>query len=147
LEPGVYWLEIDYDTLTPELQAIISPTATLTLKVTVPVSGEIVFEVFNIPPTPTPEGTLGPIELTATAHAQRVTPGEITLSPGEIFSPTPSPEPGGTITVTMPDTGIFDEIGDGGNNLEGTGGLTVLAIAAAGLVAVVFIARKLRSSN
>ncbi|HEX3050566.1 MAG TPA: hypothetical protein VHP83_07930 [Aggregatilineaceae bacterium] len=41
----------------------------------------------------------------------------------------------------MADTGGFD-----GMNLDGSSGLTVLAIAAAGLVAVVFIARKLRTA-
>ena len=56
---------------------------------------------------------------------------------------TPTSELEGTLaTQAMPETGFFSDINEGG----GTSGLTVLAIAGAGLIAVVFIARKLRTS-
>jgi hypothetical protein len=71
-----------------------------------------------------------------------------TGTPGQIVTLTPTPEVEGTIVpgATMPGTGIFSDIGDKGGDMSGTSGLTVLAIAAAGLIAVVFIARKLRTS-
>ena len=149
MDPGIYWLEIDYDTLTPELQALIPSTSMLVFKISVPTGGEFTIEVVDLTPTPTPivdPDVIGPIQMTETAFA---------ILNATISSPAPTLEPGtsGIVTLTptdepeMPDTGIFDEIGDGNSDLNGTGGLTVLAIAAAGLIAVVFIARKLRSSN
>jgi hypothetical protein len=47
----------------------------------------------------------------------------------------------------MPGSGIFSDAGDSIDDAtDNSNGLTVLAIAAVGLVAVVFIARKLRTS-
>jgi hypothetical protein len=77
--------------------------------------------------------------MTATEVARRTNvPGIVTL--------TATSEVTGTIeaAATMPGTGFFSDIGGGGS---GTGGLTVLAIAAAGLIAVLFIARRLRTST
>ena len=41
MEPGVYWLEIDYDTLSPELQALIPRTTMLVFKISVPTGGAV----------------------------------------------------------------------------------------------------------
>jgi hypothetical protein len=141
LEPGVYWLELDYNTLPPDLQALVPPGAPLVIKVTVPTQGEINFEIGGAGPTavPTSPPGLSPIDMTATEVARRTgVPGIVTL--------TATSEVTGTITAvaTMPTTGFFSDIGGGGS---GTGGLTVLAIAAAGLIAVLFIARRLRTST
>jgi hypothetical protein len=141
LEPGVYWLELDYDTLPPDLKALVPPGAPLVIKVTVPTQGEVNFEVGGAGPTavPTSPPGLSPIDMTATEVARRTgVPGIVTL--------TATSEVTGTIAAaaTMPGTGFFSDIGGGGS---GTGGLTVLAIAAAGLIAVLFIARRLRTST
>lgn len=149
LEPGVYWLELDYDTLPPELQALVPEGQPLVIRVSVPTQGEITFEISPEMRTPTPTvptSTAGPnpIDMTATAFAlqTRTPPGVVTV--------TSTLEPGaGEDTATpaaLPTTGFFGDIGDGAGSISGTNGLTVLAIAAAGLVAVVFIARKLRTS-
>lgn len=133
LEPGIYWLELDYDSLPDDLKALVpDPTVErVYIMVTVPVSGEITFTI-GVLPTPTPG--LAPFDLTATAFAaQNITPTEGT--PGVTPTDTPTPE--------MPQSGLFSSDGGG---LDSAGGLTVLAIAAIGLVAVVFIARKLRAS-
>lgn len=141
LEPGVYWVELDYDSLPPELKALVQPGQPLVIKVIVPIQGEFIFEVgAELPPTPVPTGvgSPSPFELMATAFGARTgTP------PVDIVTLTPSVEPG---TPAMPETGFFSDMGDKGDDIDGTSGLTVLAIAAAGLVAVVFIARKLRNS-
>jgi hypothetical protein len=141
LEPGVYWLELDYNTLPPDLKALVPPGSPLVIKVTVPAQGEVNFEVGGAPPTqpPTSPPGLSSIDQTATEVARRTSaPGIVTL--------TATLEVTGTITpgATMPGTGFFEDIGGGGS---GTGGLTVLAIAAAGLIAVLFIARRLRTSS
>ena len=140
LEPGVYWLELDYNTLPPDLKALVPAGSPLVIKVTVPVQGEINFEVGGALPTPVPTSPpgLSSIDQTATEVARRTSvPAIVTL--------TATLEVTGTITpaATMPGTGFFEDIGSGGS---GTGGLTVLAIAAAGLIAVLFIARRLRTS-
>jgi hypothetical protein len=140
LEPGVYWLELDYDSLPPDLKVLVPAGAPLVIKVTVPVQGEVNFEVGGAGPTPVPTSPpgLSAIDMTATEVARRTgAPVLVTL--------TATSEVTGTITpgATMPGTGFFSDIGSGGS---GTGGLTVLGIAAAGLVAVLFIARRLRTS-
>jgi hypothetical protein len=141
LEPGVYWLELDYNTLPPDLKALVPPGAPLVIKVTVPTPGEVNFEVGGAVPTavPTSPPGLSPIDMTATEVARRTgVPGIVTL--------TATSEVTGTIeaAATMPGTGFFSDIGGGGS---GTSGLTVLVIAAAGLIAVLFIARRLRTST
>ena len=139
LEPGIYWLELDYASLPPDLQALVSPDAPVFVRVDVPVTGEFTFTVSG--PTPTPPGP-DPIELTETARAMLTQ-----ASPGGIETLTPSPEVVGTLSPeALPTTGFFSDIGDKAGDLGGSSGLAVLAIAAMGLVAVVFIARKLRTS-
>lgn len=154
LEPGIYWLELDYDTLPPELKALVAPGQPLVIMVNVPVEGEITFQIgveptpTPIPPTETPVPTgLSPFDQTATARAEQIgtgTPQTVTV--------TTTPEAGVTVVTVsatpeaLPTTGFFSDLGDKAGGIEGTGGLTVLAIAAAGLVAVVVIARKLRTS-
>jgi hypothetical protein len=136
LEPGDYWLEIDYDSLPPDLQALVpAPTeGPVLLLVSVPTEGEVTFIVFPGPsPTPSPVTPgLSPEDMTGTAEALTTTPGEVVI----VLTITPSPE--------MPESGLFSSDEDG--NIDSASGLTILAIAAAGLVAVVFIARKLRTS-
>ncbi len=136
LEPGIYWLELDYDSLPDNLKALVpDPTVErVYIMVDVPVSGEVTFTI-GAPPTATPG--LAPFDLTATAFATlNITP---TLGTPTRVSPT------ATVTPEMPQSGLFSSDGDGG--LDSTNGLTVLAIAAIGLVAVVFIARKMRAST
>ncbi len=150
LEPGTYWLELEYDSLPPEMQAIVPAGEPLVLQVTVPESGEVPelnFEIGGPTPTsvpPTPTGP-SPIEQTATARAEFAAQ-TLTAAPVDILSPVPTEEVTGTLTE-LARTGLFADMTDEDGPLSGTGGLTVLAIAAAGLVAVVFIARKLRTSS
>ncbi|MBN1202915.1 MAG: PPC domain-containing protein [Anaerolineae bacterium] len=149
LEPGTYWLEADYDSLPAELQAQIPPTERVVIKIEVPTTGDVIFTI-SAAPTPTPdyESVTQTMAAIATASAGApVTPSPYTGSPGAIMSITPSPE--GTLTASptaLGQTGIFSDISDKSDDIDSTSGLTVLAIAAAGLVAVVFIARKLRNS-
>ena len=143
LEPGVYWVQLDYATLPPDLQALVPEGTPLVIKVTVPTTGAVTFEIGGpVVPTDTPVPTgLSPIELTGTARALSQTPLPVTTgTPPQIVTITSSPE-------ALPTTGFFSDIGGDAGGLGGTSGLTVLAIAAAGLVAVVFIARKLRTST
>ena len=147
LEPGAYWLELDYNTLPPELQAVVPAGEPLVLQVNVPESGEMPEVSFEIggptptPITPTPTGP-NPIEQTATARAAFAAQ-TLTAAPVDILSPVPSEE----VTGTLVQAGFFSDMTGDDGTLSGTNGLTVLAIAAAGLVAVVFIARKLRTSG
>lgn len=151
LEPGDYWLELDYDSLPPALKALVPAGEPLVFKVTVPVAGEVTFTIGAPPPTVTPtptatptEAALSPFERTATAFAGQIaslTAAAITPSlTSETAVPTETP-------AALPTTGFFSDIGDQAGAIGGTSGLTLLAIAAAGLVAVVFIARKLRTAT
>ncbi|MEB2288309.1 MAG: hypothetical protein OZ934_09375 [Anaerolineae bacterium] len=151
LEPGDYWLELDYDSLPPALKALVPAGEPLVIKVTVPVAGEVTFTIGAPPPTVTPtptatptEAALSPFERTATAFAGQIaslTAAAITPSlTSETAVPTETP-------AALPTTGFFSDIGDQAGAIGGTSGLTLLAIAAAGLVAVVFIARKLRTAT
>ncbi len=146
LEPGVYWLELEYESLPPELQAIVPVGEPLVLQVNVPESGEmpeVSFEIGGPTPTPLPPTPTGPnsIEQTATARAEFAAQ-TLTAAPVDILSPVPEEE----VTGTLVQSGFFSDVTGDDGALSGTSGLTVLAIAAAGLVAVVFIARKLRTS-
>ncbi len=142
LEPGDYWLVLDYASLPPNLQALVPPGKPLVIKVTVPVEGEVRFVIGAPPPTATPEPTeaeLSPFDMTATAFALEAAESVTPTETGTALTPTP------TVTA-VPQTGLFSDIGGGSSSIDGTSGLTLLAIAAVGLVAVVFIARKLRTS-
>jgi len=151
LEPGDYWLELDYESLPPELKVLVPAGEPLVIKVTVPVAGEVTFTIGAPPPTATPtptvtptEAALSPFDMTATAFAGQIaslTAAAITPSPtGSPVTPTETP-------AALPTTGFFSDIGDQAGAIGGTSGLTLLAIAAAGLVAVVFIARRLRTAT
>lgn len=136
LDPGIYWLVIDYDTLPDSLKALIPRTEELVIMVNVPVTGRVTFTI-GVPPTSTPDMA---IFLTQTSLAPTVTP--------EVAgSETPSPERtiGPDLTSTLQQSGLLSDFGES-SGLEGGAGLTVLAIAAAGLVAMVFIARRLRTT-
>lgn len=130
LDPGVYWLLLDYDSLPDNLKALVDPGQLYYVKATVPTGGDpITFEIGSVVAvTATPRPTNTP--------TVEGTPGLVTA--------TPSVEPGAS---ALPTTGFFSDIGDDAGSLGGSSGLAVLAIAAAGLIAVVFIARKLRTSN
>ena len=139
LEPGVYFLAVAYDDLPADLQALIfPPTDLVTIMVDVPVSGEVAFTLGS-EPTSTPDPVF--FDQTATALAER-TPTDMPEADG---SEVPGDEvtPAVSATLEMPETGIFSN-SDG--NVDSSSGLTILAIAAIGLVAVVFVARKLRSA-
>ncbi len=143
LEPGIYWLQVDYASLPPDIQAQIPPSEQVLIQVNVPVSGEVTFTV-GIPPTATPN--VAAINATMTALA-----GTATITPTQEVA-TPEPETtegvgGAALPTALPTTGLFADIADRAGDIEGTNGLTLLAIAAAGLVAVVVIARKLRTSG
>jgi hypothetical protein len=143
LEPGIYWLVLDYATLPPDIQAQFPAGEPVFIMVNVPVTGEVTFTV-GVEPTPTPT-PFDPIIFTQTANAvASMTAMALSGTPG-FATLTNTPEP--QITVSrIPDTGLFSDIGTDDGGLEGSSGLTILAIAAVGLVAVVFIARKLRTS-
>lgn len=144
LEPGIYWLVLDFASLPPNLQALVPTGEPLVIKITVPVEGEVRFVVGAPPPTvtSTPEPTkagLSPFDMTATAFAELAAGSATPTETGEALTPSP------TVTA-IPQTGLFSDVGDGAGSIDSTSGLTLLAIAAVGLVAVVFIARKLRTS-
>ena len=136
LEPGIYWLVIDYETLPDSIRALIPPTDELVIMVNVPVTGQVTFTV-GVPPTPTPDNS---IQQTQTAGALTVTP-EVLESPSPEASATVGPD----MTATLDQFGLLSDFGES-SGLEGGSGLTVLAIAAAGLIAMVFIARRLRTA-
>ncbi len=147
LEPGVYWLELDYNSLPDDMKALVSPGEPLVIMVQVPAVGAVTFTI-GVPPTATPTTTPSPTEsgpspfdLTATAFAEQGI--EITMPPTVTEA---SPIPPTETPAALPTTGFFSDLGDGASGLSGGNGLTLLAIAAAGLVAVVFIARKLRTA-
>lgn len=155
LPPGIYWLEVPYDQLPPDQQALVSPGTSMWARVEVP-SMNATFRLMPpgdqpTPPTATPT-QVDPFFLTATAFAVQLTQTAMaSISPDgtiDIFTATPSPEPGadGTLPTALPDGGFFDDIGSDGG-ISGASGLTVMAIAAAGMVAVVFIARRLRNAG
>lgn len=152
LEPGTYWLEIEYDSLPASLQQFYSPNDPLYVQVIVPEEGEVGEVTFQLPPpgtTPTPIPSKTPTPApTDTPRPDATTPTQ------DIVTPTTTEETTGTIssppilnvTGTLEQAGFFGDVGDSAGGIEGTSGLTVLIIAAAGLIAVVFIARKLRST-
>jgi hypothetical protein len=150
LEPGEYWLELEYETLPPALRALVPAGEPLVIKVIVPAVGEVSFVIGAPPPTITPTPTItpspqeiSPFDMTATAFAE-----QIAALTAAAITPTLTPEPE-EITETpaaLPTAGFFSGIGDQAGSLGGTSGLTLLAIVAAGLMAVVFIARKLRTA-
>ncbi|MBN2305366.1 MAG: hypothetical protein JXQ72_12850 [Anaerolineae bacterium] len=134
VDPGIYWLVLDYDSLPNDLKAMVNPAdAPFVVMVNVPTGGApITFTIqTSTAPTITPGG-----ETDTPTPAISDTPG----TPG-LMTATPTEEPG-----ALPTTGFFSDIGDSSSNIKGSSGLAILAIAAAGLVAVVFIARKLRTS-
>lgn len=134
LDPGIYWLVIDYDTLPESIKGLIPPTEELVIMVNVPVTGRVTFTI-GVPPTATPDMS---IFMTQTKLAPTATP--------EIAgTDTPSPTTGPDLTATLQQSGLLSDFGQA-SGLEGGSGLTVLAIAAAGLVAMVFIARRLRTA-
>lgn len=147
LEPGTYWLELDYNSLPADLQALLPADEPLILQIVVPEEGpvgEIEFVLQISTPTPGPTETNTPI-VTPTSVASATPIG----TPGDIVTLTPTTE---TVVVVvtpsaLPDSGFFSDISDDASDLDGTSGLTVLAIAAAGLVAVIIVARKLRTSD
>jgi len=136
---GTYFLVLDPSSLTPAQldQLGLEPgSEPVVLQVIIPGIGEPI--TFN--PVATTPATLSPEDISATETAIA------TRTPPTPTAGGPSATPGGIVTLTptaeeLADTGGFD-----GMNLDGSSGLTVLAIAAAGLIAVVFIARKLRTA-
>lgn len=97
-------------------------------------------EFLLTPPTRPPLGQ-SDVALTATALALIINPPPTVV--GGLGSPTPEglrPTPGVAPTA-LPDTGLFDDIA------SGTGGLGALALMALGLVAVIFVSRRLRTNQ
>ena len=136
LEPGVYWLLVDYTSLPADIQAQIPATDQVLIQVNVPTVGEVTFTV-GIPPTPTPD--LEGISATMTALAVAG------VSPTASATVEVATEEAAALPEALPTTGLFSDIADQAGDIDGSSGLTLLAIAAAGLVAVVVIARKLRT--
>lgn len=138
LDPGIYWLVIDYETLPDSIKGLIPPTEELVIMVNVPITGQVTFTV-GVPPTATPDDS---IFQTQTALAP-------TATPEVLDSPTPdttlATAVGPDMTATLDQYGLLSDFG-ASSGLEGGSGLTVLAIAAAGLIAMVFIARRLRTA-
>lgn len=144
LEPGVYFLVVRYEDLPDELKAqITTPTDLVYIKVTVPTFGQTTFEIT------TPE-----VGGTPVTTAPRITPQASPLvtgtQPTGLLTVTPSPteEVVGTIAspTALQNTGVLSDAANSLSDGNGTSGLTILVIAAVGLVAVVFVARKLRTS-
>lgn len=152
LEPGVYWLELEYDSLPESVKDRLPPNQPLYLMVTVPEEGEvgeISFVLSYSTPTPTPPVTDTPVPSPTVPATQ--TPAESPTpvdTPGEgtLVATTEEPAPIDVTATVLPESGFFSDIGDGTRDIDGTSGLTVLAIVGAGLIAVVVIARKLRTS-
>ncbi len=93
-------------------------------------------------PTAGGSGGLESVNMTATAiagafltaTAQAFTPGAIIASPQAAF-PT-------ALATKLPQTGIFEDVVNGGNN-----GLGILALTVVGLVGVIAVSRRLRAVN
>ena len=138
LEPGTYWLTIDANLLPPEYRPE-DDTGVVGILLRVPRDGEVEWIIPKNPePTATPTVTYTPtvsdeMRLTQTAEAVL-----FTLTPTPEITDTPTPS-------TLGKTGVVPDVG--GGDLEGEDGLFILGIAAVGLIAVVFVARKLRSST
>lgn len=137
LEPGIYWLVVEYETLPDEIKAQLPPEELIYIMVEVPLSGEVSFTI-GVTPTPTPDFSAADATGTAIIALTQTAMPPITGTPA-------TATPGTTTPTQLPQTGLFS--GSSGDDFDGSSGLTVLAIAAMGLVAVVFIARKLRSSS
>lgn len=137
LEPDIYWLVVDYETLPPDLKARISPTEQVLLMINVPTAGEVTIDLAPFVaggPTPNFVGSM-------TARAQTGTPPEAAGTEAA------TEEVVGVVTEeALPGTGLFSDVSDAASDVDSSNGLTVLIIAAVGLVAVVFIVRKLRTS-
>jgi hypothetical protein len=112
LEPGDYWIEIDYDSLPPDLQALIPPPTEgpILLLASVPAESRLEFSVFPGPsPTASPTA-LSPIDQTATVVMLRtLTPGYIPPTISPTVTPTPTiptdtPEPTSIPTSTQSST-------------------------------------------
>lgn len=142
LEPGVYYLVVRYEDLPEEIQAqIATPTELVTIKVTIPTVGQAIFEF----PTPTAEGDVEPTRVTPQPSPLVSQTAASTTTGLQTVTSSPTSEPGTIVAspTALQNTGVLSDAGD---TLSEGNGLFVLAIAAAGLVAVVFAARKLRTS-
>jgi hypothetical protein len=72
LEPGLYWLEVDYFSLPDDLRHVLSPNEAIVVRVSVPTGGQVEFEIAALPlATPT---FLSPFDLTATVQTEWMTP-------------------------------------------------------------------------
>ncbi len=93
--------------------------------------------------TPTAEGiTIDAVQQTATRLAEilQVSPTVDGAGGGIIASPTA--EGGfGPLPTALPDTGLFDDIAAGGTN-----GISMIALVIVGLLGVIFMSRRMRSS-
>lgn len=154
LEPGqLYWLEVAYDSLPPDLQAQYPPDQPIVVGFRVPEEGGIEVVEIVIDPqvtptmTPVPTETGSPTPIPSPTSDVGITE-EPDQTPDDFVTSTPTLEPGADVALPteLPEGGFFGDVSDGAGDISGTSGLTVLAIAAAGLIAVVFIARKMRTS-
>jgi hypothetical protein len=134
LEPGSYFIPL---TLLPGEYTIRIGDQVVTLTVTAGTSqtsvdlagGVRITFVTTAAPTPTSSG--GPLPLSAFHMTATALAGAL--------SPTPSPPPS---PAELPSGGLFSDADDDAT----PGGLTLLAIMGAGLIAVVVVVRRLRSS-
>lgn len=95
--------------------------------------------------SPTPGNGLEAVNQTATAIAGAfLTATAQAVTPDAITATIPAQQAGfPTLAVTaLPDTGLFDDVVGGGTN-----GVGVLALAVFGLVGVIIVSRRLRSTN
>jgi hypothetical protein len=92
-------------------------------------------------PTVTPTNNLGAVNATATAIANAFISATQTAAAAGVIPTEPTTSFGTVVPTpeTLPDTGLFDDIGGGDN-------IGLLALMVIGLVGVVFVSRRLRTS-
>lgn len=97
----------------------------------------------GIEASPTPGNGLEAVNQTATAIAGAfLTATAQAVTPDAITATIPAQQVGFATQEVLPDTGLFDDVVGGGS-----GGMGILALAVFGLVGVIVVSRRLRSSN
>lgn len=126
--------------LTPPAYATLGAVATQSALAT---RQALINLALGIQASPTPGNGLEAVNQTATAIAGAfLTATAQAVTPDAITATIPAQQVGFATQQVLPDTGLFDDVVGGGS-----GGMGILALAVFGLVGVIVVSRRLRSSN